>query len=101
MPIKPIDMLSMPTRSQEASQVHNAENNKVTHAQEQIAVQYNSSVVHNGQQTVKMNKSENEEFRYKDGKRKGEPNSSSEQKKKKEKEKEQKDIKISNFDILI
>ena len=101
MPIRPIDMLSMPNRSQEASQVHQAENNKLTHAQEQLGAQYNSNIKHNGQQTVKLNKSENHEFRYKDGRKNDSQYSSSQRNKKKKQEDNEKEIKLSNFDLRI
>ncbi len=101
MPIRPIDMLSMPNRSQEASQVHQAENNKLIHAQEQLGVQYNSNIKHNGQQTVKLNKSENQEFRYKDGRKNESQYSSSQRNKKKKQEDNDKEIKLSNFDLRI
>lgn len=101
MPIRPIDMLSMPNRSQEASQVHQAENNKLSHAQEQLGVQYNSHIKHNGQQTVKLDKAEYHEFRYKDGKQNNSEYSSSQGNKKKKQEEKEKEIKLSNFDLRI
>ncbi|MFA9463808.1 MAG: hypothetical protein ACERKN_05900 [Velocimicrobium sp.] len=102
MPIRPIDMLSMPSRSQEASQVHQAENQKLTHAQEQLGVQYNTNVKHDGKQAVKMSKSENPEYRYSDGKGNDAREFGQQRGKKKKKEAEKgKKIKSSNFDIRI
>lgn len=103
MPIRPIDTLSMPTRSQEASQVRHNEEVKATHTQEQSALQFQSAIVHNTQQTVKMEKSENKEYRYKDGKKnKGNQGGSSEHSgDKKEKEEKKVSIRTSSFDITI
>lgn len=103
MPIRPIDTLTMPSRSQEASQVHQAENNKMTQAHERMGTQFNANVKHDSQQTVATNKSEKEEFRYKDGRRSPAEYSGNQQKKgkKKPEEKEKKEIKTSNFDLRI
>lgn len=91
----------MPNRSQEASSVHQAQNQKQTHANEQLMVQYNNHVKHDAKQTVKMEKSENKEYRYKDGKGKNGETSSGNKGNKKEQEEEKKDIKQGNFNILI
>lgn len=101
MPIRPIDMLSMPNRSQEASQLHHTQNQKLIHAQEQLGVQYQSNIKQNGKQTVKMNKSENHEYRYGDGKKKDNPNSGQQGERREKKEEKDREIKRSNFDIRI
>lgn len=104
MAIRPIDMLVMPNRSQEASLQQNANNAKQTHAQGSINAQFGMQVRHNSEQTVKMTKSENNEYRY-DAKEKGNSSyhSSGGRKKKKEEASSEtpKQIKTSNFDIRI
>ena len=104
MAIRPIDMLVMPNRSQEASQHQNANNAKQAHAQGNINAQFSTEVRHNSEQTVKMTKSENNEYRY-DAKEKGNSSYHGSQGKKKKKEassqEQPKQIKISNFDMRI
>ena len=70
MSIPPIERVLVPPKTQEASQIQHAHQQKQTHAQEQLGVQYQSAVQHNSQKTVKMTKSENNEYRY-DAKEKG------------------------------
>lgn len=101
MPIRPIDMLSMPNRSQEVSQVHHTQNQKLTHAQEQLGVQYQSNVKHDGKQTVKMNKSENQEYRYGDGKKQNSEYSGQNRQKRKKNDDKKPEFKQGNFDIRI
>lgn len=103
MPIRPIDTISMPNRSQEASQAHHAENQKQAHANEQLNVMYNNNIKQDSRQTVKMEKSENEEFRYKDGKNGNNNSSNGSKKKKKDKDEKvtEKKIKTSSFDMRI
>lgn len=102
MPIRPIDMLSMPSRSQEASQVHQSENHKMAQTQERLGAQFSTDVKHNAQQTVKTNKSENPEYRYRDGKGNSPQYSGNQQKKEKKKQEDsEKEIKTSNFDLRI
>lgn len=103
MAIRPIDIAMIPPKSQEASQVQNASNQRQTHAQEQLGIQYNQNVKHNSQQTVKATKSENNEYRY-DAKEKGNGSYSNKKKKGKkndEKKKEDTTIQLSNLDIRI
>lgn len=104
MAIRPIDMLVMPNRSQEASQQQNSNNARQVHAQGNINAQFSTEVRHNSEQTVKMTKSENDEYRY-DAKEKGNTSYHGSQGKKKKKEEssaeKQTQIKISNFDIRI
>lgn len=104
MAIRPIDMMVMPNRSQEASLQQGANNAKQTHAQGSINAQFGMEVRHNSEQTVKMTKSENNEYRY-DAKEKGNSSyhGSGGKKKKKEEDssKTPKQIKISNFDMKI
>ena len=96
MSIRPIDIAMMPNKSQEASQIQSASNQRQTHAQEQLGVQYNQTIKHNSQQT---------EYRY-DAKEKGNNSflnkrNKGKQKKEKEKESETKSIQMSNLDIRI
>ncbi len=104
MALRPIDMMVMPNRSQEASQQHSAANAKHTHAQNSMNAQFSTEVRHNSEQTVKMTKSENNEYRY-DAKEKGNSSYQGSKNKKKKKEDESsekaKRIKISNFDMRI
>lgn len=68
MPIRPIDILLMPPKSQEASTQNVAAINKTVAnnlAQESI---YQQEIKHNMQQPVKLEKSRDNEFRYKDKK---------------------------------
>ncbi|MDK2808339.1 MAG: hypothetical protein PWP24_1074 [Clostridiales bacterium] len=103
MPIRPIDTLSMPSRSQEASQVKHVENQKMTQAHEQMGAQYNSSLKHDSQQTVNVNKSENHEYRYSDGKKNNSEAFSQKKRKKKSNQETEakKEIKKNGFDIRI
>ncbi len=105
MAITPIERALIPPKSQEASQFQHAHLQKQAHAQEQLGVQYNNLVQHNGQQIVKMTKSENNEYRY-DAKEKGNGTFSGKKQGKREKKQdntntEKKEIRISAFDMKI
>lgn len=103
MAIRPIDIAMIPPKTQEVSQVQNAVNQRQSHAQEQLGVQYNQNIKHNSQQTVKTKKSENNEYRY-DAKEKGNNSHSGNKKKGKKQDKKEKDDKpigLSNLDIRI
>ncbi len=105
MSIPPIERVLVPTKSQEASQFQHAQMQKQTHAQEQLGVQYNNMVRHNSEQTVKMTKSENNEYRY-DAKEKGNGKFSGKKQGKKKQEqndteKEKTQIHISRFDMRV
>lgn len=92
MSIPPIERALVPPKSQEASQFQHAHQQKQAHAQEQLGVQYHNTLQRNSQQTVKMTKSENNEYRY-DAKEKGNGKYSGKKqgKKKKEQEKDKKE----------
>lgn len=70
MPIKPIDIVTMPPKSQEVSAYKHHEVQKPLNEQMHLNNQQNNEIRHNGQQTTKTVKSENREYRY-DAKEKG------------------------------
>lgn len=103
MALRPIDMMVMPNRSQEASHQQSTSNAKQAHAQGNLNAQFSTEVRRHSEQTVKMDKSENNEYRY-DAKEKG--NSSYQGSKKRKKKGEEtpekaKKIKMSSFDMRI
>lgn len=106
MPIRPIDMLSMAPRSQEASNQHVANQNKVNHAQEAVAEQFGRHVKENSEVVVQTVKGEEIEYRY-DAKEKGNgcyqgKGKSKQNSKKNDKDKKKpEDTKKSQFDIKI
>ena len=104
MSIPPIERVLVPPKSQEASQIQHAHQQKQEHAQEQIGVQYQSNLQHNSQKTVKMTKSENNEYRY-DAKEKGNGKFTGQKKGKQKKEQEENKkgntVPVSGFDIRI
>lgn len=103
MSIPPIERALVPQKSQEASQLQYANQQKQAHAQDQTVVQYHNTLRQNTQQTVKMTKSENNEYRY-DAKNKGNGSYSGkkqEGKKKQEEEKKEKPVFTRGFDIRI
>lgn len=104
MSIPPLERAVMPPKTQEASQLQHAHQQKQAHAQDQLGVQYQNMVQHNSQQTVKMTKSENNEYRY-DAKEKGNGKFSGKKQGKKQKEQEEaekgKPVPTRGFDIRI
>ena len=104
MSIPPIERALVPPKTQEASQIQHAHQQKQEHAQEQLGVQYQSNLQHNSQKTVKMVKSENNEYRY-DAKEKGNGKFNGQkrgkQKKEEEENKKKTAIPVSGFDIRI
>jgi hypothetical protein len=70
MPIKPIDIVTMPPKSQEVSIYKQHEVQKPLNEQMHLNNQLNNEIQHNQQQTTKTVKSENREYRY-DAKEKG------------------------------
>lgn len=102
MPIRPIDIVTMAPKSQEASNVHQHENHRAFHDHAQIGAQFNNQVLQNNKQTTRMEKSENKEYRY-DARKQGSGSDQGEKKGKKQKDKkdQREDIKTSSFDIKI
>lgn len=106
MPIRPIDMMSVAPRSQEASQQHVNAQHKAEHAQQSMAQQFSKHVKAEAEVVIETSKSEQNEYRY-DAKEKGN-NSYSGQKKRKGKGKKgenagekTEEIKLNSFDIRI
>lgn len=104
MSIRPIDMMMMPPKSQEASQLQQSNQQKLTHAQEQASFHFNAEVKHNTQRPVEATRKDNENYRY-DAKEKGNNSYSGKQKKRKKKEEqeeaEEKISKSRGFDMKI
>ena len=104
MAIPPIEVLSMAPKSQEVTPYKVAHHQKPMHDQTHIGAQLQQEVRHNNQQTVRMTKSENREYRY-DAKEKGNNSYKKNEQKKSKQDKNQKkkdqEIKLSNFDIRI
>lgn len=88
MPIIPIETAVMAPKSQDASMVRHQQVQKPQNDQMHIQQQFNSEIKHNNQQTVKMQKSDNHEYRY-DAKEKGNGSYSGSMKKKGEKDKKE------------
>lgn len=86
MPIKPIDIVTMPPKSQEVSQYKHQESQKFLNDQTQLSNQFSHHIEHNNSQIVKTLKGENPEYRY-DAKEKGNNSYTGSQKNKKEKDK--------------
>jgi uncharacterized protein YwqG len=105
MPIKPIDIITMPPKSQEVSVYKQHEVQKPMNEQMHLNNQFNNEIRHNGQQATKTIKSENREYRY-DAKEKGNNSYNGSgyhgQKKKKEEEAASKDhFHTGSIDIKI
>lgn len=104
MPIRPIDMISIAPRSQEASQQHVGDQNKLAHAQENAAQQFSKHVKENAEVVVQSSKGEEKEYRY-DAKEKGNGqyrgSGKKGKKQSKEEQKKSKPDKPSGFDIKI
>lgn len=107
MPIKPIDIVTMPPKSQEVSQYKHQESQKFLNDQTQLANQFNNHIQRNNNQIVKTLKGENPEYRY-DAKEKGNNSYAGSQKNKKEKDKDSKTNAVTeekfhsgSFDIKI
>lgn len=104
MPIRPIDMISIAPRSQEAANQHLNSQNKAEHAQSNMVQQFSKHVKENAEVVIQASKGEQKEYRY-DAKEKGNGSYSGQnnkgKKKKNEGEKKPKEIKQGNFDIKI
>lgn len=88
MPITRLDIMTTPPKTQEATHIKHAENQKHSNEQQLISNQFSQNVQHNNQKTVRMTKSENKEQRY-DAKEKGNGEySGNSNKKKKDQQKE-------------
>ena len=70
MPIRPIDMISIAPRSQEASQQHVNDQNRALHAQDNMAQQFSKHVKEHSEVVTGASQSEKSEYRY-DAKEKG------------------------------
>ena len=101
MPISRIDIITMPPKTQEASQYKQNELTKSFSEQAQLQSGFQKELSHNSQQTVRTLKGENTEKRY-DAKEKGNQSYEGQGSKKKHNQsKENKEIKTSNFDVKI
>lgn len=87
MPITPIEIVSMAPKSQEVSHYKQQEFQRPINEQVQINHQFKNEIIHNSKQTVKLEKSENKEYRY-DAKEKGNNSYSGSKQKKKQSKKE-------------
>lgn len=92
MPITPIEVLSMATKSQEASLMKQAEHQKPLSEQVAMSANFKEQLQHKSEQTVATTKSENPEYRY-DAKEKGNNSYYRQSKKKSKKEQNDKDTK--------
>jgi len=102
MPIKPIDIYTMPPRSQEASNQQQNNLSRLTGEEMQMNNQFQKDVKQNTQRAVKADKKEDKEFKF-DAKEKGN-NEYSGNKKKKQKRKPEDSLPPMNgssFDITI
>ncbi|SFR95982.1 hypothetical protein [Anaeromicropila populeti] len=104
MPIKPIDIYTMPPKSQEASQLQQGSMTRAATMNQQMNTHYQNETKHNLQKTVKAEQKENKNFRF-DAKEKG-SNEYKENYKKKKKAKEKEKSVVpknsgGNFDITI
>lgn len=59
-----LDYVSMPPKSQEISQIQNAEQIRYEHGQQEMAAQFQQSVKNQSEQTIRRAKAENEPNRY-------------------------------------
>lgn len=90
MPITPIEMISIPTKSQEASLVKSVENQRPLNEQITFAGKFNDDIKHHSEQTTAATKSDNPEYRY-DAKEKGNNSFFGQQNKQKKKDKKKDD----------
>ena len=102
MPIKPIDILSMPPRSQEASNHQQSSLTRLSGEQMQMNAQFQKETKHNVQMTEKADKKEDKEFKF-DAKEKGNNEYSGNKRKRQKKEEEDRlpPMNGSSFDITI
>lgn len=57
------DIVTMPPKSQEASQMHVNEINRMNHDQQQVASQFQNQVQHNAERAIRREKAENEQLK--------------------------------------
>lgn len=63
------DIISMPPKSQEASQIQTNEINKLQQENQQLASQFEAEVRKSSEQAIRRNKAENEELRNEERRR--------------------------------
>lgn len=90
MSITPIEMISIPTKSQEASLVKSIEHQKPTNEQLTFGAKFQQEIKHQSEKTVATTKGDNPEYRY-DAKEKGNHSFNQQQKKQNKKDKKEKD----------
>ena len=64
-----VDYITMPPKSQEASQIQTNEINRTMQEQQQVASQFQADIKKSSEQTVRRNKAENEELRNEERRR--------------------------------
>lgn len=107
MPIRPIDMISIAPRSQEAANQQLSDQNRMAHAQDSAAQHFQKHVKDEAEVIMQSEKTEQEAYRY-DAKEKGNGSYKGSEKKGKKKDKgkekqghDKETIEKSNFDIRI
>lgn len=106
MPIRPIDMISIAPRSQEASQQQLSDQNRLAHAHDNMAQQFGKQIKENSESVIQSSKGEKMEYRY-DAKEKGNGNrgkaksGNKRNKQKQDNEKKESQLEHCNFDIKI
>lgn len=58
-----LDYITMPPKSQEASQIQTQEITRMEQENQQLATQYQAEIKHHSEQTIRRNKAENEELK--------------------------------------
>lgn len=105
MPIRPIDMITVAPRSQEAANQQINEHHRTESAQSNVAQQFGKHVKDSAEVVIQTSKGEQTEYRY-DAKEKGNGsfhggNQKRNAKKEEAEKKKTEEIKLSNFDIKI
>lgn len=103
MSVRPIDTISMPTKSQEASQLQQQQHSRSENIQSNIVQAHEKAVMQDSRQTTETNKAQQHEYDYENGDGNGRSSggSSGKKRQKKEEKKHEEKIKMSNFDITI
>lgn len=98
-----IDYVTMPPKSQEASQIQTNEITRMEHENQEVASQFQQQVKKNSEQTIRRNKAENEELKNEERKKKkqDQKRQSGKRNAKEKSSQEKSSSKDGHFDMLI
>lgn len=95
------DIVTMPPKSQEVSQIQTNEINRLQQENQQMAAQFETEIKKNSEQTIRRNKAENEELKNEERRQQQRRKKKNAQGKSGDSEEDDKEEKVPHFDMRV